>query len=122
MTIDYEHFKKKLEAEMALVEKELEKVGRKNPDNPSDWEAMPPTDRDSSQADENTVADSIEDYEDNVAIVKTLEKRYNDIKSGLDKIKHKVYGICQVCKKEIETDRLEANPSARTCKEHMDSA
>jgi RNA polymerase-binding transcription factor DksA len=122
MTIDYDHFKDKLEKEKALVEKELEKVGRVNPDNPSDWEATPPSDRDISQADENTVADAIEGYEDNVAIVKTLEKRYNDIRSGLDKIKHGVYGICQVCKKEIETDRLEANPSARTCKEHMDRA
>lgn len=120
MTIDYAYFKEKLEKEKALVEKELEKVGRRNPDNLSDWEATPPADRDSSQADENTVADAIEGYEDNVAIVNTLETRYKDIKSGLDKIKHKVYGICQVCQKEIEVDRLEANPSARTCKEHMD--
>jgi RNA polymerase-binding transcription factor DksA len=119
MTIDYDHFKDKLEREKALVEKELEKVGRRNPDNLSDWEATPPSDRDSSQADENTVADAIEEYEDNVAIVNTLETRYKDIKSGLDKIKHGVYGICQVCQKEIESDRLEANPSARTCKEHM---
>ncbi len=121
MAIDYEHFKQKLEAEKELVEKELEKVGRRNPDNPSDWQATPPTDRDADAADENTVADAIEEYEDNVAIIGTLEKRYNDIKSGLDKIKHGVYGICQVCQKEIEADRLEANPSARTCKEHMDA-
>jgi RNA polymerase-binding transcription factor DksA len=120
MTIDQEHFKKKLEEEMRLVEKELAQVGRINPDNPSDWEATPPTDRDISQADENTVADAIEGYESNKAIVTTLENRYKDIKSGLDKIKHGVYGKCQVCQKEIETDRLEANPSARTCKEHME--
>ncbi|MDO8424239.1 MAG: TraR/DksA C4-type zinc finger protein [bacterium] len=122
MTIDYDHFKKKLETEKKVLEKELAKVGRVNPDNPSDWEATPPAGRDTSQADENTVADAIEGYEDNAAIVRTLEDRYNDIKSGLDKIKHGVYGICQVCQKEIEEDRLEANPSARTCKEHVDAA
>lgn len=122
MTIDYEHFKKKLEDEKKEIEQELEKVGRRNPDNPGDWEPTPPTDRDTSQADENTVADAIEGYEDNAAIVNTLEKRYRDIKSGLDKIKHNVYGVCQVCGKEIEADRLEANPSARTCKEHVDIA
>ena len=123
MTIDYEHFKKKLEEEKLLLEQEMEKVGRINPDNPSDWEATPTLgDKDTSSADENTVADSIEEYEDNTAIVNTLEKRYNDIKSGLDKIKHGTYGICQVCQKEIEVDRLEANPSARTCKEHIDTA
>lgn len=120
MTIDYEHFKNRLENEKQLLESELVKVGRVNPDNPSDWEATPPIDRDNSQADENTVADGVEGYDDNLAIVKTLETRYNDIKSGLDKIKHGVYGICQVCQKEIETERLEANPSARTCKEHME--
>ncbi|MEX2010372.1 MAG: hypothetical protein WD874_01010 [Parcubacteria group bacterium] len=118
MTINTEHFKKLLEKEKGELEEQLSLVARKNPDNPSDWEATPP-EKDSSQADENVVADAIADYEDNNAIVNTLESRYNDVKSGLDKIKHGVYGICQVCKKEIECDRLEANPAARTCKEHM---
>lgn len=121
MTINYDHFQQKLEKEKALLESELEKVARRNPDKLGDWEATPPTDRDTSQADENTVADAIEGYEDNAAILSTLEKRYNDVKSGLDKIKHGVYGTCQICGKEIEENRLEANPSARTCKEHIDS-
>lgn len=119
MAIDYEHFKEKLEAEKKLLEKELEKVGRRNPDNLSDWEATP-ADRDVSQADENTMADSIEGYEDNVAIVNTLEARYQDTKSALDKIKHGTYGLCQVCKEEVDIERLEANPSARTCRKHME--
>ena len=119
MAIDYEHFKKKLEAEKKLLEKELEKVGRRNPDNLSDWEATP-IDRDASQADENTVADSIEGYEENVAIVNTLETRYQDLKSALDKLKHGTYGLCQVCGEEIDAERLEANPSARKCREHME--
>ena len=119
MTIDHEHFKKKLEQEKKLLEKEMSKIGRKNPDRPGDWEATPPV-ADVSQADENTVADTIEGLEDNTAILSTLEERYKDINSGLDKIKHGKYGLCQVCNKEIEVDRLEANPSARTCKEHLD--
>jgi RNA polymerase-binding transcription factor DksA len=93
-------------------------VGRKNPDNPSDWEARP-TDRDVSQADDNIVADSIEEYEENNAIVNTLEARYRDVRSGLDKLDKHVYGKCQVCGRDIEPDRLEVNPAARTCKEHM---
>ncbi len=122
MTLDYDYFKKKLKGEKKLLEEELAKVGRINPDNPSDWEATPPVDRDTSQADENTVADNIEGYEDNVAIVRTLETRYQDVKSGLDKIKHGTYGLCQVCGEEVEVERLEANPSARTCMKHMDTA
>ena len=118
MAIDYEHFKKKLETEKKLLEEELEKVGRKNPDNLSDWEATP-ADKDTSQADENTVADSIEDYEDNVAIVNTLEARYQDLKRALENIKNNTYGLCQVCGEEIDTERLEANPGAPTCRKHM---
>jgi len=120
MAIDTEHFKAKLEEEKASLEHELTQVARKNPDNLSGWDPLP-ADRDVSQADENTVADSIEEYEENTAIANSLEARYKDILSGLDKIKHGVYGKCQICQKEIELDRLEANPAARTCKEHMNS-
>lgn len=118
MAIDHDQLKKKLEEEQATLEKQLAEVGRKNPDNPSDWEATP-GERDVSSADENTLADSIEDYEEKSAIVKTLEARLKDIRSGLDKMKHNVFGTCQICGKKIEDDRLEANPAARTCKEHM---
>ena len=118
MAIDFKHFEEKLEAEKLALEKELKVVGRKNPDNPSDWEAVP-TSKDASQADTNTTADNIEDYEENVAIVNTLETRYGDIISALDKIKHGIYGVCQACGKEISKKRLEANPAARTCREHM---
>ena len=119
MTIDYKHFKEKLEAENRLVEEELSKVGRRNPDNPEDWEAIPGS-RDVSQADENTVADGIEDYEDNIAIVNTLETRYRDIKHSLENINNGTYGICKVCGEEIQAERLEANPSASSCRVHME--
>ena len=118
MAIDYEDFKKKLEAEKAQLEEELSEVGERNPDVPSDW--IPKAkDRDTSQADDNTVADSVEDYDENIAILTTLEGRYRDVLSGLDKMKHGTFGICQECGKEISHERLEANPAARNCKEHM---
>jgi RNA polymerase-binding transcription factor DksA len=119
MAINAEHFRERLEKEKAELETELSKVARVDPANPSNWEPLPPGERDISQADENIVADSIEEYEENTAITNSLEARYKDVKSGLDKIKHGVYGKCQICQKEIEEDRLEANPAARTCKEHI---
>lgn len=118
MAIDYEYFKRRLEEEKTNLEKELESVGRRNPDNPSDWEAAP-ADRDVSQADDNTVADSVEDYEENVAIVSTLEARYGDIVSSLKSLEEGKYGLCDVCGEEISHERLEANPAARTCQNHM---
>lgn len=119
MTRDYSKYKASLEEEKKDLEKKMADVGRKDPDDPTHWEAQA-NDRDTSQADENTVADAIEEYGVNEAILTTLEARYMDVKSGLDKLEKGVYGTCQVCGKEIEEERLEVNPAARTCKEHMD--
>ncbi len=62
----------------------------------------------------------MEEYESNVAIVNTLESKYQTVISALERIKNNTYGKCLVCGKEIEQDRLEANPAAGTCKEHME--
>lgn len=118
MIIDIKNFKEKLEKELESLEKELSEVARRNPDSPTDWEAIP-AERDASQADDNTVADSVDDYEDNNAIVNQLEPKYRDVLDALDKITKGTYGLCEVCGKEIELERLEANPAARTCREHM---
>ena len=117
MNID--HYKNKLEEELRLVERELNEVGRKNPDNPKDWEAEP-ADFSTDKADDSEGADRIEEYEGNTAIVKELETRYNDIKDALKKIENGTYGLCEVCHNPIEEDRLTANQAARTCKNHME--
>jgi RNA polymerase-binding transcription factor DksA len=119
MTIDLNYYKAKLNEEKKLLEKELQEVGRKNPDNPTDWEPVA-IDRDVSQADENTVADNLEELEDNTAIVSTLEKSYANLNKALERIGSGTYGFCEICGKEIEKERLDANPSAHTCKEHRD--
>lgn len=117
MEIDTQHFKELLETEALNLEKELTTVGRKNPENPNDWEATEKMDIDS--ADENEVADSMEEFENNSAILKQLETRLGEVKGALDKIETGTYGICKVCGEQIEADRLEANPAAETCKLHM---
>ena len=72
-----------IEEELKKVESELKTVGRKNPDNPADWEPVPEK-MDISPADDNEVADSIESYEENAAILKQLEIRYNELKSAFE--------------------------------------
>lgn len=116
--LDINYFKDKLEEELSLVEKELNDVGRKNPDNKADWEAEP-ADFDTDAADSSEAADRIEEFEENTAVLKELEIRYNDIKDALKKIEDGTYGICEVSGDPIEEDRLIANPAARTCKKHM---
>lgn len=117
--IDINYFKDKLEEDLILIEKELNDVGRKNPDNENDWEAEP-GDMNIDSADSNETADNIEEFEGNTAVLKELEVRYNDIKDALKKIADGKYGICEISGDQIEEERLIANPAARTCKKHME--
>ncbi len=113
-----EKMKDKLEKELQKLEVELRSVGRINPTNPKDWEAVPDK-MDTIAADSNEVADKIESYEENTAILKQLEIRLNEIKAALKNIENGTYGLCQVCQKPTEEKRLEANPAATTCQAHM---
>lgn len=116
-TMNTTHFKERLETEKAELEAQLQTVGRPNPSNPNDWEPVPS--EVGQEADPNDQADLIENYEENAAILKDLEIRYNDVKAALAKIDAGTYGICEVSGEPIEEDRLEADPAARTNKAHL---
>ena len=118
MALDIKHFENLLTKEASTLEKELQTVGRKNPDQKSDWEAVD-GDVVTDTAEEGDVADGIEQYENNRGVLNQLEIRLNEVRSALEKIKNGKYGICQIGGEEIEMDRLEANPAAKTCKIHM---
>ena len=121
MVLDIQKYKTALEKESGRLTKELRSVGRINPSNPGDWEPTPGTIA-TDPADENEVADSIEEYEENTGILKQLEIQYNEVKNALERIEKGTYGICSIGGEEIETDRLDANPSATTCKQHIEKA
>lgn len=121
MKKDLTYYKEKLIKEKNLISTELKDVGvRKGAKNPDDWEAIP-SDIDVLKADANEVADKIGSYEGNNAIVQDLEAQLAIIDKALGNIESNTYGICEVCNKEIEEERLEANPSAATCKTHLNS-
>lgn len=117
--MDTAHFKQRLEEEKATLEAGLATVGRPNPSNPNDWEAVPPEGE--READPNDQAEQMEGYRENAAILTDLEIRYNDVKDALARIENGTYGICEVSGEPIEEDRLEADPAARTNKAHMNS-
>ena len=107
-------FKGLLEAEKSKLLKELATIGEKNPSNKTDWQAIP-TNLDSDSADENEVADTIEEFENNSGIVKQLEIQLNQVEAALGKIANNTYGECNVCGEQIGEERLMANPAALTC-------
>ena len=71
-----------------------------------------------NNADDNEVADKLEELEENAGVVSKLEKQLIEVKAALDRIAKGTYGICEVCGKPIETERLEANSSARVSIKH----
>ncbi len=115
--IDTTVYKTRLEEEKAKLEGELSSVGRRNPSNPDDWEAVPQGT--GQEPDPNDAADLIEDFEANTAILKELETRYNEVLAALTRIENGTYGVCGVSGEAIEEDRLNADPAARTCKAHI---
>jgi RNA polymerase-binding transcription factor DksA len=112
-------YQARLLAMLEEITKELQSVGIHNPENPSDWIAVP-EDIDAEEPDENLSADSVEAWNERTALVATLEPQYNNIKAALARIEEGTFGICEICKAPIEERRLSANPVSRTCVEHMD--
>ncbi len=115
-----EHFKKKLEEERLMIESELASVGRRNPDDPNDWEPANevPTE---ALAEMEERAGEIMEFSDNAALEASLESRLAKIRTALTRIDDGTYGICTVCGAAIEEARLEASPSATTCIAHRDT-
>ncbi|MEK7463759.1 MAG: TraR/DksA C4-type zinc finger protein [Patescibacteria group bacterium] len=118
---DTQYFKDKLLKEKALLEEELASIGKVNPDNPEDWDATSGK-IEVDSADENEVADKMEELEENKAILQQLEPQLNEVKAALQRIDSGSYGICEVSGEPIERERLEANPSARNSIKHMNAA
>lgn len=106
--------KKKLEEEQALLKKDLLKFANKDKKIADDYDTrFPDFGGRSSSPDEN--ANETEAYENLLAIEYALELRLKDVSEALARIKESNYGNCEICKKEIVLNRLNANPAAKTC-------
>ena len=117
--IDTSLMKELLTEELQTLTVELSALGITNPQNAEDWIAIP-QDTDSFEPDENVTADKAEDWEERNATISALEISYRNLLRALQKIETSEYGICEIDGEKIEEDRLAVEPSARTCKEHMD--
>ncbi len=109
--------RKKLEEEKVILINELKEIGVVVDAETGDWEAVP--EKQMPTADDNDLADKFESYEERSDMLKTLETRFREITSALAKMDSSGFGICEVCRAPIESDRMEANPAAGTCKAHM---
>ena len=114
---DLEYFATKLKAEKAELEHDLAEIGERNPQSAGGWDATSGG-MEVDNADENEVADKLEQLDENTGIATQLEKQLNEVKAALTRIEKGTYGNCEKCGKEIERGRVEANPSARVSIKH----
>ncbi len=56
--------------------------------------------------------------EKDFSLLEQLEAEIGDLDPALRKVEEGTYGICEVCSREIDPERLEAMPGTRTCIEH----
>ncbi len=117
--LDKKKIKDKLEKERDVLLEELRDMGKLNPET-GEWEATP-EEIDSPESDQNDMADRFEDFEARSSMLKTLEPRLNNILKAIKGLNRESFGKCEICKKDIEMKRLEVNPAARTCKEHLEN-
>ena len=116
--LDKKKIKEKLEKERDELLEELKDMGKFNEET-GEWETTP-EEQDYPDTDENDKADRFKDFEAKSSTMKTLEPRLKNILKALKGINRESFGRCDVCKKDIEMSRLEANPAARTCKKHIE--
>ena len=117
--LDKKKIKEKLEKERDVLLEELRGMGKLNNET-GEWEATP-EELNIPQSDQNDMADRFEDFEARSSMIRTLEPRLDNILKALKGLNRESFGKCEVCKKEIEMSRLEANPAARTCKKHLEN-
>lgn len=113
-----QHFKEKLLAEKALLESELSSLGTQDAN--GDWSATPAAHTD-VEGDEADQADFVEEFDSKIARMGSLETRYQQVTTALERVEAGTYGRCLKSGALIEEDRLEANPAAETCKAMMSS-
>lgn len=105
MALDIQYFKDKLEEELEQVATELGDLGHE--------------DIDPTATEKDEIADRFEEQAEHQSESGTLIKRRNELQAALERIKNGTYGICEEGGEEIDQERLEANPAARTCSMHV---
>jgi DnaK suppressor protein len=55
------------------------------------------------------------------AVTSRTREHLQEVEAALERVVAGTYGICEVCRRPIAAERLEARPTARTCVDHVDA-
>jgi len=106
--VDRAAVKEILENEQRRLETELADVRKSAPPAESRREGSPFGKR------EEEAADAIE-REQRLTLESSIEEQLAKVDTAMKKLAAGTYGICDVCRKPISAERLEALPAARFC-------
>lgn len=106
-----EELRGKLLEEKTDLEKNLGRIARPLDLEEGDYE----TNFEEIGSDKEDNATEVDQYTGNASVEATLEKKLQEVLDALERMENGTYGICENCQKEIDIERLRANPSARTC-------
>ena len=113
MALDIEKYRKRLIEERDRLSKEIMTVDRAKI-------AEPISDEIDITSSDAPVIDEVTDIQ--AAFLDMKSDRLEKINAALQSIDEGTYGKCIVCGKEIEPQRLDAEPTATTCMEHARAA
>lgn len=112
--------KTNIQSELVQLHAQLSELGVQNADVSEDWIPTPAEPSD-GEPDANDLGDRSEDWQERRGTLDALETRYNNLRRAMKKIEAGTYGTCEICGASITEARLEANPAARTCTEHLEA-
>lgn len=118
MQKDFSEYAAVLEEQLDQVTQELSDIGIQDPTT-HDWVAVPESSG-VNEPDPNINADTTEEWNERRAVLSQLETRYQNVVRALQKIADGSFGVCEICQRPIEEDRLSVQPAARTCKVHLE--
>ncbi len=109
-----------LEEERDLLTRELRTIATPDREGAHGWvPSMGGEEKETAESE--TLASELEGFEDGSSVGAELSLRLERVREALERLNDGSYGVCRVCGSGIETERIEADPAAPTCKTHRDS-
>jgi RNA polymerase-binding transcription factor DksA len=109
----YNLYKELLEKEEDRLIESMSFLGHMSNDATGEWTVDISKPEDIREFDNES--DRMEEAATNESILETLEERLKEVRNALAKIEKGDYGKCEICQKEIEEDKLKANPATTKC-------
>lgn len=107
-----EELKSQLQAKKQQLESQLSEFATKDPNLTDDWDTKYPR---VPQGNLEEAADEVEEYSTKLNIEFNLENQLKDVNAALASIERGNFGICQMCKNPIASERLRVSPEAPRC-------